>query len=77
MLTGKGVKLRKFAQHVRIMYGDEHALSWVTSYEVHNNFIDAGGRYYNSSYVASVIVGALPPHSDQQVGLAGGDLCQF
>lgn len=33
-LVGNGVKVRKFAPHVRILKEDEHTLSWVTSYEV-------------------------------------------
>ena len=34
LIQGNGVKVRKFAPHVRILKEDEYSLSWVTSYEV-------------------------------------------
>jgi len=34
LTEGNGVKVRKFAPHVRILKEDEYSLSWVTAYEV-------------------------------------------
>jgi len=36
LCSGNGVRMSKFAQHVKILADDEHSLSWVTTYEVSN-----------------------------------------
>eukprot|EP01032_Pedospumella_encystans_P010196 gene10196-11934_t len=53
--NGNGVKVRKFAPHVRILKEDEYSLSWVTSYEVH---------YRHTVTNKWTLIGTVPANSD-------------